>query len=294
MSLRCLGRGLLIWAAATSCAAEDAELCESDDCTAILLLQDRLTVASPGQTLVRLPVHPLAQRRPKGLHVRATPVAPALLAAAAVPSAVAEAQSQVVAHVPAPPSAASLLQSEVEELQAELAAEEQLLTQQSSKYVVAQSAKHFTGILIGLVMAASVLVFGICMSMSLGILAGGSEGEAARRRVGCGDWAMAVGISAVLLVVQLTAFHQIGLLAFPSEGDFSPQIVVLSVLISCIGPVACLACFKFHTSLEHLDGEFGAVDRRFDRLEKIVSAGFTTSLREEQAVLQSIKRQLGR
>lgn len=68
----------------------------------------------------------------------------------------------------------------------------------------------------------------------------------------------------------------------------------MSILVSCAGPVACLAFFKCHTSLEHLDDEFGVVERRFDRLEKIVSAGFTTSLREEQVLLDSIKRQLDR
>mmetsp|Transcript_26598 Transcript_26598/g.63411 ORF Transcript_26598/g.63411 Transcript_26598/m.63411 type:complete len:279 (+) Transcript_26598:51-887(+) len=269
---------VLVLAAAWRSWAEDLEVCSGEDCPAVLLLQDRLAfhsdVASPFRAAAvgdwepheTVGTRPLASL-PHGHSWQAG----------------AEHRSS------------SLLQAEVEELETELAAEEQLLHHKqlaSAQNVVSQSARRFTGVLIGLVMAASVLIFGICMSMSLGLWRASDTGV--RRRVSCGDWAVGLGVSAVLLVLQLCAFHQIGFLNIPAEGDFSPEIVAVSILVSCAGPVACLAFFKCHTSLEHLDDEFSVVERRFDRLEKIVSAGFTTSLREEQVLLDSIKRQLDR
>lgn len=50
--------------------------------------------------------------------------------------------------------------------------------------------------------------------------------------------------------------------------------------------VSCLHC---HSSLGQLDSELIQVSKRFDRLERIVSAGFHKNLEEEQELLRSLR-----
>ncbi|CAK9002610.1 Peroxisomal adenine nucleotide transporter 1 [Durusdinium trenchii] len=178
---------------------------------------------------------------------------------------------------------------ELQLLQAEAAQKKQALEEkraQASQSVMLAS-KHTTALLIGAVMVGILLVFALCMASSLGL---GARGEAAymKRRLSTSDWVVALVMGSILVMLQLYAFHHIGLLSLPT-GDYAFPLMVCCVAVSFFSPVLFVSWLHCFTSFEHLDDELDHVSKRFDRLERLVSAGFHKSLQEEQELLRSLK-----
>eukprot|EP00913_Durusdinium_trenchii_P012359 g11601.t1 len=176
---------------------------------------------------------------------------------------------------------------ELQLLQAEAAQKKQALEEkraQASQSVMLAS-KHTTALLIGAVMVGILLVFALCMASSLGL---GARGEAAymKRRLSTSDWVVALVMGSILVMLQLYAFHHIGLLSLPT-GDYAFPLMVCCVAVSFFSPVLFVSWLHCFTSFEHLDDELDHVSKRFDRLERLVSAGFHKSLQEEQELLRS-------
>jgi len=181
-------------------------------------------------------------------------------------------------------------------LQAEVAKQREIITQNTYLSHMSQSegtslaSKHVAGLLIAGVILVILLLFGLCMASSLGL---GSEGEAAhKRRLSISDWLIALALGTGLMLLQLYAFYHTGLMAVPA-GDFAFPLMVAAGAVTFFSPVLFVSCLHCHSSFEHLDDELGNVTQRFDRLERLVSAGFQKSLQEEQQLLRTLRNASG-
>jgi len=146
------------------------------------------------------------------------------------------------------------------------------------------------GLLIAGVILVILLLFGLCMASSLGL--GSGEAAQHKRRLSISDWLIALALGTGLMLLQLYAFYHTGLMAVPA-GDFAFPLMVAAGAVTFFGPVLFVSCLHCHSSFEHLDDELGNVTQRFDRLERLVSAGFQKSLQEEQQLLRTLRNASG-
>lgn len=174
-------------------------------------------------------------------------------------------------------------------LQAEVAQQRQIIAQNAHvSQGTTLASKHAAGALIAGVILVILLLFALCMASSLGIGADAGGAFQYKRRISASDWLVALALGTALVLAQLYAFYHTGLLSLPA-GDYAFPLMVACGAVTFFGPVTFVSCLHCHSSFEHLDDELGHVTERFDRLERLVSAGFHKSLQEEQELLRSLR-----
>eukprot|EP00435_Cladocopium_sp_Y103_P001231 s1458_g1.t1 len=174
-------------------------------------------------------------------------------------------------------------------LEAEVAQQREIIAQNAHmSQGTTLASKHAAGALIAGVILVILLLFAACMASSLGLGADTGGAFQYKRRISASDWLVALTLGTALVLAQLYAFYHTGLLSLPA-GDYAFPLMVACGVVTFFGPVTFVSCLHCHSSFEHLDDELGHVTERFDRLERLVSAGFHKSLQEEQELLRSLR-----